>query len=675
MRIKSVVAALSLSLTAAITACSTQTRSGFDRATFDTSVKPSDNFFRYVNGNWIRNNPIPAEYSRWGAFGKLRDDNLTILRSLLEDLEKPGARVDANGTKLRDLYKTAMDEAQLERQGATPLNPEFDRIAQIKSRDDVAVEIAHLRAMGIGVVFGFSVGQDEKQSDRYIVHLHQGGLGLPEKDYYLSTTDEMKRTRGQYREHITKMFGLLGDDAATSTANADKVLALETRLAEGSRAPVDLRDEEANYNKKTRPQLAALTPNFQWDPYIRTLNLSGVDEVVVGQPEFFTRFNDLLGSVSPADWQAYFRWHLVHSMAPYLSSNFETENFHFYSETLRGVKVQQPRWKRAIRTIDGEMGEALGKLYVDKYFTPDAKARMDALVKNLLAAYAERIATRDWMGPDTKKQALAKLATINPKIGYPTRWRDYSALDIRTDSYAQNVLRSFAFESQYRLSRLGKPIDRTEWYMTPPTVNAYYSGSLNEIVFPAGILQPPFFDPRADDAINYGGIGAVIGHEITHGFDDQGSRMDAQGNLKNWWTPEDRARFTAKTENLIKQYDACFPVEGAHINGRLTIGENLADLGGVTIAYAAWKKSLNGATPPVIGGFTGEQRFFIGYAQIWRDHVRESDQRVLIRTDPHSPAEFRTLVPLSNFQPFYDAFGIKPGDPMYRAPAERVEVW
>ncbi len=648
---------------------------GFDPATFDTSVKPSDNFFRYVNDNWIKNNPIPPEYSRWGAFGKLRDDNLTRLERLVTGLEKPDARPDADGTKLRDLYRTAMDEAQLERQGATPLAAEFTRITAIKTRDDVAAEIAHLRGMGVSAVFGFSVGQDEKQSNHYIVHLHQGGLGLPEKEYYLGTTDDSKRIRTQYRDHVAKMLSLLLDNSAQGSAEADVVIALETKLAEASRAPADLRDEEANYNKKSAAELVALTPNFQWSDYIKTLNITPMSDVVVGQPEFFTRFNDMLASIPPAEWAAYFRWHLIHDMAPYLSSNFENENFHFYSEVMRGVKQQQPRWKRALGTLDRQMGDALGKLYVEKYFTPDAKSRMDDMVKNLLAAYAQRIATREWMSPETRQQALAKLAAINPKIGYPSKWRDYSALDIRTDSYAQNILRSMAFESQYRLAHLGKPIDRTEWFMTAPTVNAYYNGTMNEIVFPAGILQPPFFDRSADDAINYGSIGAVIGHEITHGFDDQGSRMDAQGNLKNWWTAEDRARFTAKTDMLVKQYDACVPLDNLHINGKLTLGENLADLGGVTIAYAAWQKSLHGSTPPVIDGFTGPQRFFIGFAQIWRDSVRDPDARVLLRTDGHSPAQFRTLVPLSNFQPFYDAFNVKPGDTMYRPPAERVEVW
>jgi len=660
---------------ALLAACSGALQSGIDRSAFDASIKPSDNFFRYVNGTWLRNNPIPPEYSRWGAFAKLHDDNLTSLRNILDDLTKPGAHPDADGAKLRALYQTGMDEANLERQGASPLAGELGRIAQINSRADVVAELAHLRAAGMSEVFGFSVGQDEKHSDRYIVHLHQGGLGLPEREYYLGGTDDSKRIREQYRTHIAALLQLLGDSPSAATAEADAVLAIETQLAAASRTPVQLRDEEANYNKKTLAELAALTPNFPWDAYVQTLDLTGMNEVVVGQPEFFTRLNVMLEAITPADWRAYFRWHLIHELAPYLSGAFENENFHFYGQTMRGVTQMQPRWKRVVGTIDRQMGEALGRLYVEKYFSPAAKKRMDDMVRNLLAAYGQRIASRDWMGPETKKQALAKLAAIHTKIGYPDKWRDYSALDIRPDSYVQNVLRSMAFESRYRLARLGQPVDRTQWFMSPPTVNAYYDGTMNEIVFPAGILQPPFFDSAADDAVNYGGIGAVIGHEITHGFDDQGSRMDAQGNLKNWWTPEDRARFTAKTDKLVSQYDACVAVDDLHVNGRLTLGENLADLGGVTISFAAYQKSLQGKPAPVIDGFTGPQRFFIGYAQVWRDAVRDAEERVALRTDPHSPAQFRTLVPLSNFQPFYEAFNLQPGAASYRPPDERVEVW
>jgi putative endopeptidase len=658
-----------------ILAAERELRSGIDRSTFEMSVKPGDNFFQFVNGNWVKHNPIPPEYSRWGAFPKLRDDNLLSLREILEGLEKKSDSQDAESRKLRDFYKAAMDEAQLEKAGATPLAATLAKIAGLKGRDELVAELARLHLAGSSALFRFGVETDEKQSTRYAVYLVQGGLGLPERDYYLGKTKDSQKIRELYRKHVATMLRLLGDSPKVAAAEADTVLQLETRLAEASRTPVQLRDAEANYNKKSLHKLGELTPHFDWGVYVKTIDAGPIADVVVGQPEFFQRVDQMIDSVPLDEWKTYLRWHVVHSLSPYMSKAFEEESFNFYSGVLRGVKVMQPRWKRAVTTIDGQMGEALGKLYVEKHFTPAAKERMDELVKNLIAAYRARIESRDWMSPETKKQALAKLATIMPKIGYPDKWRDYSALEITPDSYAENVMRSEAFEARYRLSKLDKPVDRTEWHMTPPTVNAYYNPTMNEIVFPAGILQPPFFDPNADDAVNYGGIGAVIGHEITHGFDDQGSHYDADGNMKNWWTSEDRARFTAKTDKLVKEYDACVAVDDLHINGRLTLGENIADLGGITIAHAAYQRSLKGQPAPVIDGFTGPQRFFIGFAQVWRGSIRDADARLRLRTDPHSPMQFRATVPLSNVEAFYEAFDVKPGENMYRAPQDRVEVW
>ncbi|HZL38005.1 MAG TPA: M13 family metallopeptidase [Tepidisphaeraceae bacterium] len=649
--------------------------SGIDRADFDTSVKPGDDFFHYVNGNWIKHNPIPPEYSRWGAFPKLRDDNLLELREIVEDLAKAQIAPGDNQRKIHDLYATAMDEARLAQQGDSALADKLTAISKIQNRDDLVTLIGQFHATGIRALFSFSVGQDEKQSDRYAVHLRQGGLGLPERGYYLGKSDDSKHILAEYREHVARMLALLGDAPRVAAAEADAVVDIETKLAQASRTPVQLRDREAQYNKKTFAELAALTPNLNWRLYLSAIGSGAMNEVIVGQPEFFERVNEMLGSVPLAQWRAYLRWHLIHSTAAYLNDAFEKENFRFYSTTMRGVAKMQPRWKRAIGAIDGLMGEALGRLYVEKHFPPGAKKRMDELVRNILDVYRARIESRDWMGPETKKQALAKLATVMPKIGYPDKWRDYSRLEIKPDSYVLNVLRAEAFEFHYRLSKLGGPVDRTEWHMTPPTVNAYYNSSLNEIVFPAGILQPPFFNPNADDAVNYGAIGCVIGHEITHGFDDQGSRSDGSGNLKNWWTADDRARFTARTDGLARQFDACVAVDDLHVNGRLTLGENIADLGGVNISFAAYQKSLQGKPAPVIDGFTGPQRFFIGFAQVWRGDVRPADQRLLLRTDPHSPPRFRTLVPLSNIQAFYDAFDVKKGDAMYRARDERIEVW
>jgi putative endopeptidase len=653
----------------------TTLKSGVDKANFDTSIKPGDNFFEYVNGKWIKDNPIPAEYPRWGAFPKLHDDNLTALRGIVEGLEKSGKPLDDNSRKLRDFYQTAMDEAKRNEQGAKPLADEFAAIAKLKTPNDLIALVGQFQAEGLPGMFAFGVDQDEKHSSQYAVQLWQGGLGLPDRDYYLSDKEDTKRIREQYKEHIANMLQLLGDSPEKAKSEADTVLHIEMQLAETSRTPVQLRDREAQYNKMTNAELAELTPNLDWALFWKTVNAQGVTEAIVGQPEFFKRVNELLKSVPMADWQTYLRWHVIHSAAPYLSDAFVNENFKFYGKTLVGTKELLPLWKRAINTIDREMGEALGKLYVEKYFPPEAKQRMDEMVKNLMAAYHARIESRDWMSPETKKEALAKLATVRPKIGYPVKWRDYSKLEIKPDSYVKNVMRAEAFDTQYRVNRLHKPVDRDEWSMTPPTVNAYYNPVLNEIVFPAGILRPPFFDLKADDAVNYGGIGAVIGHEITHGFDDQGSRSDAEGNLRNWWTPEDRSRFNAKTDKLIKQYNDCVGVDDMHVNGQLTLGENIADLGGVMISYDAYKKSLGGKPAPVIDGLSGPQRFFIGYAQVWRGSTRDEAVRVMLRTNPHSPERFRTLVPLSNVPAFYEAFEVQPGEKMYRPAEERVEVW
>jgi putative endopeptidase len=650
-------------------------KSGIDKANFDQSVKAGDDFFQHVNGEWIKHNPIPPEYSRWGAFPKLRDDNLIALHEILEELVGTKEELNEERTKLRDFYQTAMDEAAVQKIGMSPLKPALKRIDSVQSKNDLIAEVARLRENGIATLFSFYVEQDEKQSDRYAAQISQGGMGLPDRDYYVGTSKDSKRIRDLYREHVAKMLGLLGESKEAAASGADTVLRIETRLAEKSRTPTQLRDREANYNKESLTDLATLASGFDWKLYLDTIDVRDAKYVIVGQPEFLQRMNELVGSVPLKDWQVYLRWHLVHEMAPYLSKPFEDENFRFYSQELRGVKEMQPRWKRVVAAIDGEIGEALGKIYVEKHFPPLAKKRMDELVKNLMAAYRERLEGRDWMGPKTKKLALAKLDAVFPKIGYPSKWRDYSDLKIGRDSYAANVMRAEAFESRYRFNKIGKAVDRTEWHMTPPTVNAYYNPTMNEIVFPAGILQPPFFDMAADDAVNYGGIGAVIGHEITHGFDDQGSRSDARGNLVNWWTDEDRKQFTAKTDKLVKQYDACEVLDGLHVNGELTLGENIADLGGITIAYAAYQKSLGGKAAPKIDGFTGPQRFFMGFAQVWRGSSRDAQMRLMIRTDPHSPPQFRTNVPLSNIKAFYDAFGIKPGHTMYREPSDRVEVW
>ncbi|HZZ70888.1 MAG TPA: M13 family metallopeptidase [Pirellulales bacterium] len=662
-------------LQAAETAPKKDHKSGIDRANFDPKVAATADFYEHVNGEWIAHNPIPPQYTRWGAFSELHDQSLAATHEILEGLVKETKPLAHDATNLRYFYQTAMDQAARDRQGLEPLEAGFAAIAKIRSTKDLLVELGHLHAAGVSAIFSFGIGQDEKLSSRYVTQLWQGGLSLPDRDYYLGRTEDGKKILAAYRAHVEKMLTLAGDSPKQAASAVEAIVKIETGLAEASRTPVQLRDREENYNKKSLPEMAALTPHLDWDVYLKSIGAPKFTDIIVGQPEFFAHVDKMLEDIAPADWQAYLRWHLLRANSAYLTAALDQERFHFYDETLRGAKEMQPLWKRAVGAIDRHLGQPLGKLYVEKYFPAASKQRMDELVKNILSALRDRIESRPWMSAATKKEAIAKLATVMTKIGYPDKWRDYTGLDLKADSYVANIRRVNEFDLHYDFNRLDKPVDRTEWGMTPPTVNAYYNSSMNEIVFPAGILQPPFFDPQADDAVNYGGIGCVIGHEITHGFDDQGSRSDAQGNLRNWWTAEDRSKFTKMTDDLVKQYDACVALDDLHVNGRLTLGENIADLGGIIISYTAYQKSLAGKPAPVIDGFTGAQRFFIGFAQVWRGETREAEARVRLRTDPHSPMKFRVLVPLSNVAPFYEAFGVKPGDKMYRAPADRVEIW
>jgi putative endopeptidase len=649
-------------------------KSGIERSYFDNSVKPGQDFFQYVNGGWIGKNPIPPDQRSWGVDQVMHEQTLVQLRDIIQSLsQKPD--LTPNEQKIRDLFATATDETKLQREGAGPLKDEFDAIAQAQTLDQLIVLIAREHVNGLDVAFNFSINPDEKISSQYTVHLTQGGLGLPERGYYLDDDEEQKQIRTQYLAHVTKMFELIGDAPDTAKSQAAVVLDIETRLAKASRTPVQLRDIESQYNKKTLAELKSLTPKLNWDLYFKSIGNPRLKDVIVGQPEFFEQLDKMLGGVSPADWRTYLRWHLIHEAAKRLSDPFVNEDFRFYGGVLSGLKEIQPRWKRGIRAVDGLLGEALGELYVQKHFTPDAKRRAQDLVRNVVDAYRDRIDAVDWMAPQTKKQAIAKLASVMRKIGYPDKFRDYSDYQVKPDSYVQNALRGAAFDFRYWLHKLPQPVDKTLWEMTPPTINAYYEPSLNEIVFPAGILQPPYFDPTCDDAVNYGAIGAVIGHEMTHGFDDQGCLFDAEGNMKNWWTPEDKKRFDAKGEKLVRQFDACVAVDDIHVNGKLTLGENIADLGGLAISYSAYHKSLAGKPAPVIDNFTGDQRFFIGFGQSWRTQTRPETLKMRVRVDPHSPERFRVNVPLSNLQPFYDAFDIKPGDPMYRDADARVQVW
>ncbi len=650
---------------------------GIDVANLDRTVKPTEDFYHFVNGNWLKNNPIPETERGWGSFNELEKTNKAKLKMILEaSAANKAAKPGSNEQKIGDFYSAAMDSVKLNKDGISPLKEELAGIDKVTNTDDLAKEIAHLHTIGVGPLFNGYIGQDPKISTEYITQFYQGGLGLPDRDYYTNTDERSKGIQKSYVEHMGNMFRILGDGAEIADRNARICYDIETVLAKASMTKVELRDPEKTYHKKTLKELDELTPNFNWKAYFEVVGVKGINNVIVGQPDFYTVMNSSLKSVSIADWKTYLRWNLINELAGRLSDNVVNEHFKFYGTILNGVPALKPRWKRSLEATDASLGEALGKVFVDKYFTEDSKKRVAQMVENLIAAYRVRINSRDWMSPETKKQAMTKLDKVMKKLGYPDKWRDYTPLNITRESYVKNYINSNKYEFAFMVNKLGKPIDRTEWGMTPPTINAYYNPSMNEIVFPAGIMQPVFFNPDADDAVNYGSMGAIIGHELTHGFDDEGSQFDADGNLKNWWTDADKANFKKKTDLLVKQFNNYVAIDSMHVNGELTLGENIADLGGLTISYYAFKKSLEGKpAPPKIDGFTAEQRFFMAWGQGWRINMRDKALRNQVQTNPHSPGNFRANGPPSNMQEFYDAFGVKEGDKMYRPKNERAEIW
>ncbi|MDR3419541.1 MAG: M13 family metallopeptidase [Nevskia sp.] len=651
--------------------------SGIDTQYFDDGVRAQDDFYKHVNGKWLATIDIPVDRGGYGSFDILNDTSLEQLRGVIEGLQKSADPADPDQQKVADLYTSFMDEAALEGAGLKSLEAEFTRIDAINDRKELPALIAHLAQIGVDTPFSPSVHLDAKDPSRYVVDLGQGGLGMPDRDYYLQDDARLKEMKQKYGQHIATMLGLAGDKAAADDAKA--ILALETDLARAQWTKVENRDPVKTYNKVELPRLNALAPRYDWKTYLADAGIEGkVDYVVVSQPSYITSLDGVLQKAPLPVWKAYFRWHLLSDFAPYLSKSYVDEHFAFYGTVLRGIPQNRPRWKRGVSLVESSIGEGLGKLYVARYFPPESKARADQLVKNLLAAYKADIDTLDWMGPETKAKAREKLARFTPKIGYPAKWRDYSSLQIIKDDLVGNVIRAQIFEYNRNINKLGKPVDRGEWDMTPQTVNAYYNPEMNEIVFPAAILQPPFFNARADDAVNYGGIGAVIGHEISHGFDDQGSQYDGDGKLlgvPGWFTQEDLQRFKTKTHALVEQYAAYAPVPGYNINGELTLGENIADNSGLAIAYKAYRLSLGGTPAPVIDGLTGDQRFFIGWAQAWRGKVRDQTAILRIKSDPHSPSQFRGTVPEMNLAAFYDAYGVKQGDKMYLPPEKRITVW
>jgi len=650
---------------------------GIDIANIDSTAKPTDDFYQFVNGTWIKNNAIPESESRWGSFNELEKLNKAKLLTILQDASADKtAKAGSNTQKIGDFFSVAMDSVKLNKDAITPLNDEFAAIENVKTSEDLIKEVAHLHTIGVGAMFGGYIGQDPKISSQYVTQLGQGGISLPDRDYYTNKDERTLGIQKAYKSHLVNMFVLLGDKKDVAEKNAKTVYDIETNFAKSSMTNIEMRDPVKQYNKKSFKLLAEMTPNFNWQTYFEAIGLKAVDTVIVAQPEFFKQFNASLKSVSINDWKTYLRWGLIDGMASKLSDNFVNEHFDFYGKKLLGNPALKPRWKRALEATDGSLGDALGQIFVEKHFTQESKNRVGEMVKNLIAAYRVRIASRDWMSEETKKAANLKLDKVMLKLGYPDKWKDYSTLDIKRDSYVQNYMRANVYLFKEMADKLGKPVDRTEWGMTTPTINAYYNPSMNEIVFPAGIMQPVFFNPDADDAVNYGSMGAIIGHELTHGFDDQGAQFDADGNLKNWWTEKDKSNFKMKTDILVSQFNNYIAIDSMHVRGELTLGENIADLGGLTISYYAFKKSLEGKpAPEKIDGFTAEQRFFLAWAQGWRGNMRAEYLKNMVQTNPHSPGNFRVNGPPSNMQEFYDAFGVKEGDKMYRPKAERAEIW
>ena len=647
-------------------------------AALDTTVAPGDDFFSYANGTWLKNNPIPASESNMGIGKKVQDEIYGRLRQT--SIEAAGAQSGTPGSnqqKIGDFWAVGLDSVKADQLGATPLKAELNRIADMKAVAEVPGVIAHEIPLGVNALIGPRVGQDDKNSDKMALYLRQAGLGLPNRDYYFNADSRTKNIRREYLRHVANTFKLLGQDSMTAQTNAAKVMALETTLAKSSRKLEALRDPYANYHKMSIAQLDKLTPGLDWKTWFGQMEFKNVDTVIVGQPEFYQTVGQLLKTAPLDDWKAYLSWQVAREYAPALSRAFVDENFHFYGTVLRGAKAIRPRWKRVLDMQENALGDALGQLFVKEYFKPEAKARYDTLVKNVVSAFADHIQKVDWMSAPTKVVALDKLHKITPKVGYPNKWKNYSDLTIDRSSLAANVMRANQWQYRYELNKLGKPVDRTEWGMTPQTYNAYYNGSNNEIVLPAAAFAiPTLLDADADDALVYGYAGAsTIGHELTHGFDDEGSQYDAHGNLHEWWSKTDRQRFNQRVNGIVKQFNGYTLLDSLHINGKATAGENIADLGGIVIGLDAFKKTKQYKEGKKINGLTPTQRYFLGYALGWQMHVRDESLASQLLTDVHSPAQYRVNGPMADVPAFYQAFGIKPGQKLYRPDSTRVVIW
>lgn len=645
---------------------------GVDLAARDTSVKPGDDFFKYANGTWLANTQIPADRTRWGTFDILREKADNDARVIIEEVALAGGAPGSNQQKIADYYNSFLNQQQIDAAGLAPLQAELAQIQALRNHEET-IRLIATPGVAVNSPIAVYVGLDDRNPNRYICNMTQAGIGLPEREYYRRTDGEFPNIRREYEAHIARLLTLAGQSNAA--AQARRIVALETQIAERHWPIADRRDRDRTYNLKTRAEIRALAPSFPWDASFEAAGLGGVQEVVIAELSAMGPLATLFVRTPVSTWKSYLTYHLVRNNASILPKNIDDEVFAFYGTTLSGQPQQRERWKRAVQAVNGALGEAIGAIYVQRHFPPEAKEQMRQLVENLRTAYGQRIDQLGWMSAETKVAAREKLATFRPKIGYPDRWRDYSGLEVRANDAFGNAKRQGIFDWNFDLARLARPTDKDEWFMTPQTVNAYYNPTFNEVVFPAAILQPPFFDPNADPAVNYGAIGGVIGHEMGHGFDDQGAKSDAQGVLRDWWNASDVAAFTQVTDRLAAQYDAFTPLEGIHVNGRLTLGENIGDNGGLQVSRHAYQLSLNGQQAATIDGITGDQRFFLGWAQAWRALIRDAALRNQILTDPHSPSIYRCNGTVRNMDSWYEAFNVQPGDALYLAPADRVTIW
>ncbi|PSR57243.1 M13 family peptidase [Adhaeribacter arboris] len=643
----------------------------------DTTVAPGNDFFQYANGAWLKKHPIPASESNWSIGKEVQNEIYARLRKISETASFTEGNAGSNEQKIGDFYHTGMDTVSIEKQGIEPLKPELNRITAIKSNAEIPTVVARLQILGVNALIGPNVEQDAKNSEQMALYLWQSGLGLPNRDYYFNNDSRTQNIRKEYGKHLAKMFTLLGQDVATAKQNSERVMRLETSLAKASRKLEDLRDPYANYHKMAISEVNKLTLGIDWQKWLGQMQAQNLDSVIVGQPEFYRTVGQLLKTTPLPDWQAYLQWHLVHAFAEQLPKAFDNENFRFYGTVMQGRTQQRARWKRVLDEEESAMGEVLGKLFVADYFSPATKKRYETMVDNVVAAFRDHIQQLDWMTPPTKEKALTKLNKIKKKVGYPDKWKDFSALKIDRSAYVQNVMRANEWWYRYHLNKLGKPVNRDEWSMTPQTYNAYYNPSNNEIVLPAAIFAiPGLRDEDADDAIIYGYAGAsTIGHELTHGFDDQGSQFDAQGNLKNWWAPQDQTLFKKKVNEIVKQFNGYVVLDSLRVNGKATAGENIADLGGIVIALDAFKKTEQYQKGEKMGGLTPTQRYFLGYALGWQGHQRAERLAQQILTDVHSPANLRVNGPLADVPEFYQAFNVQPNQQLYRPDSLRVKIW